>query len=273
MERWDYSRSQKKISKGQRVVIVHAGSESGFVPNALLTFKAGTKSGDYHDNMNYDNYKKWVSTQLRPNLPPNSVVVVDNASYHNKVEDVAPISTSKKSEMQSWLNERNIKYTATMLKPQLYKLILANKENFRKYEVDRILREENHTVLRLPPYHPDLNPIEMIWAQIKGHVAKKNVTWNINTVMELVNQKVNSMGEEDWGAVCRKVKKIEEEYKKNDIVIDALTDELIIHVSDNDSDSDSEESSESSEEDSPMDINVPSTSRSESFIEGVRPLQ
>lgn len=34
---------KKPISKGQRVVIVHAGSEAGFVHNALLTFKSGTK--------------------------------------------------------------------------------------------------------------------------------------------------------------------------------------------------------------------------------------
>ena len=37
---------KKKISKGQRIVIVHAGSDAGFVPHALLMFKAGTKSGD-----------------------------------------------------------------------------------------------------------------------------------------------------------------------------------------------------------------------------------
>ena len=29
------------ISKGQRVIIVHAGSENGFIPNALLMFKSG----------------------------------------------------------------------------------------------------------------------------------------------------------------------------------------------------------------------------------------
>lgn len=83
---------KQPISKGQRVVIVHAGSETGFVPNALLTFKAGSKSGDYHDNMNFENYEKWLRTQLIPNLPPGSVVVVDNASYHNKQYDIAPTS-------------------------------------------------------------------------------------------------------------------------------------------------------------------------------------
>ncbi|KAL4710668.1 hypothetical protein ACJJTC_003304 [Scirpophaga incertulas] len=66
---------KKPISKGQRIVIVHAGSEAGFIPNALLLFKAGTKSGDFHDNMNYDNYTKWLRSQLIPNLPPNAVLV------------------------------------------------------------------------------------------------------------------------------------------------------------------------------------------------------
>ncbi|KAH9639654.1 hypothetical protein HF086_009107, partial [Spodoptera exigua] len=64
---------KKPVSKGQRLAIVHAGSEAGFVPNALLLFKAGAKSEDYHDNMNFENYTKWLRTQLIPNLPPNSV--------------------------------------------------------------------------------------------------------------------------------------------------------------------------------------------------------
>ncbi|CAK1591467.1 unnamed protein product, partial [Parnassius mnemosyne] len=202
---------KKKISKGQKVVIVHAGSEVGFVPNALLMFKAGTKTGDYHDNMNYENYEKWIKNQLVPNLPANSVVVVDNA-YHNKQEDPAPTSNSRKADMQSWLREKNIEFEETMLKPQLYKLIAKNKERFKKFNIDKILKENNHLVLRLPPYHPDLNPIEMAWAAIKQYVAKKNVNRNVNSVMELVQQKVNEMGENEWGALCRKVIKIEEEY-------------------------------------------------------------
>ncbi|GBP09584.1 hypothetical protein EVAR_68069_1 [Eumeta japonica] len=59
---------KKPLSKGNRLVIVHAGGEAGFVPNALLTFKAGTKSDDYHDNMNSENYERWLRTKLIPNL-------------------------------------------------------------------------------------------------------------------------------------------------------------------------------------------------------------
>lgn len=102
---------------------MHAGSEVGFVPNALLLFKAGTKSGDFHDNMNYENYTKWLRSELIPNLPPNAVLVIDNASYHNKQYDPAPTSNAKKADMQRWLAEKDIPYEESMLKPQLHKLI------------------------------------------------------------------------------------------------------------------------------------------------------
>ncbi|XP_063366259.1 uncharacterized protein LOC134654713 [Cydia amplana] len=42
----------EKISSGKRHIIVHAGSEQGFVPNALLVFSTKSKAADYHDDMN-----------------------------------------------------------------------------------------------------------------------------------------------------------------------------------------------------------------------------
>jgi hypothetical protein len=75
------------ISKGRRLITVHAGGEMGFVPNAMLIFKSGCKSknSDYHDDMNAENNERWLKENLIPNLPQNSVVVTDNASYHNVV--------------------------------------------------------------------------------------------------------------------------------------------------------------------------------------------
>ncbi|XP_072940847.1 uncharacterized protein [Epargyreus clarus] len=241
---------KKKKSKGQRVIIVHAGSRAGFVPNALLLFKAGTKSGDYQDKMNFQNYEKWLKTQLIPNLPPRSVVVVDNASYHNKKEDHCPASNGLKSDMQAWLREKGISFSPEMLKPQLYKLILLNKEKNIKFNMDHMLEEYGHTVLRLPPYHSDLNPIEMAWLAIKGYVANKNINWNINKVMDLIREKCDMMGEPEWMELCAKVESIEDEYRTSDHVIDALTDEIIIRVSENESESETEEETESSEDDS-----------------------
>lgn len=52
------------ISKGRRLIVVHAGGSDWFIRNALLIFKSGCISGTYHDDMNYQNFSKWVETQL-----------------------------------------------------------------------------------------------------------------------------------------------------------------------------------------------------------------
>lgn len=61
-------------------------------------------------------------------------------------------------EISQWLRDKAIQFT-DMLKVELYNLIKMHKPTFEIYEVDKILQEEGHTVLRLPPYHPDLYPI------------------------------------------------------------------------------------------------------------------
>ena len=65
------------------MIVVHAGGSDGFIPGDLLTFKSGCSTGDYHNDMNADNFTRWLREQLIPNLPDKSVVVLDNAAYHN----------------------------------------------------------------------------------------------------------------------------------------------------------------------------------------------
>jgi len=65
------------------MIVLHAGGDRGFVPGADLLFKAKSASGDYHDEMNHINFVKWLQEKLIPGLPANSVVVMDNAAYHN----------------------------------------------------------------------------------------------------------------------------------------------------------------------------------------------
>lgn len=68
------SKMVTNISKGKRYVIVHAGSESGFVDNAFLIFGSKSKSADYHDDMNSTNFSKWVQEKLLPNLNKPSII-------------------------------------------------------------------------------------------------------------------------------------------------------------------------------------------------------
>ena len=69
-------------------------------------------------------FNQWVLQDLIPKLPPESVVVLDNATFHKGKEMI------------------------------------------------NALESLGHTVLYLPPYSPDLNPIEKKWAQAKSHRRK-----------------------------------------------------------------------------------------------------
>jgi transposase len=71
-------------------------------------------------NINTDVFTSWVKQDLLPKLPPSSIVVMDNASFH------------KGREMQD------------------------------------VLHHAGHTLMYLPPYSPDLNPIEKKWAHVKS---------------------------------------------------------------------------------------------------------
>jgi len=47
-----------------------------------------------------------------------------------------------------------------------------------------------HEVIRLPPYHCQYNPIELIWAQVKGEVVTKNSTFKIADVEKLMHEAI-----------------------------------------------------------------------------------
>ena len=113
----------KPSGKGQRLIMVNAITEEGWIPNAKLVLSAVQSTGDYHGQMNYNNFSKWFSAQLLPNIPPQSLIFMDNAKYHNLyVEDAFPISKTLKVELQQWLKSHHPdEYDDDMLKPELSK--------------------------------------------------------------------------------------------------------------------------------------------------------
>lgn len=218
------------ISKGDRLIIIHAGGEKGFVPNALSTWKATSHTGDYHDNVNQDMFMKWIKEKLIPNLEPRSVLVIDNAPYHNVQLDKAPTSKSRKQDMKYWLSKNNIPFSDDMFVPELYKLITLHKPQFCRYLLDETVQTEGHNILRLPPYHPDLNPIELIWADVKSYIARKNTSFNFSEVQKIAEEKIASMGPEDWLRKCEHAKKVEDEYLMNERGIDNIVESFIISL-------------------------------------------
>ncbi|KAJ4451636.1 hypothetical protein ANN_03105 [Periplaneta americana] len=147
--------------------------------------------------------------QIRTTREINSVIVMDNASYHSVELNKAPVSSTKK-EMQAWLRYHNIPYDPCYTKPVLYDIVKRSKDRFRTYEIDTVAVQHGHTVLRLPPYHCDFNPIELIWAQVKSDVAKHNTDFKISKTKELFEAALGKITPENWNSACEHVRYIED---------------------------------------------------------------
>lgn len=213
------------FSKGDRMIIVHAGNKNGFIPGASLVFKAKSSSGDYHNEMNFDNFVKWLEERLIPNLPERSVLILDNAAYHNVQIDKCPTQSTRKLDIQQWLDRHGIQYSTGLLKAELLQLCKLNKPA-PTFRVDQLLKDNGHSALRLPPYHADLNPIEMIWSNLKGYIGRRNLKFKMTDVQTLIQEGLESIGEKELLDCCNHVETVEQEYWKRDIAVEAEIEKL-----------------------------------------------
>ncbi|KAL4091320.1 hypothetical protein QTP88_026023 [Uroleucon formosanum] len=62
--------------KGKRLIVLHIGSEDGFLPGGLLCFESKKNTSDYHNEMNGDTFREWMEGIL-PLLQPNSEVMLN----------------------------------------------------------------------------------------------------------------------------------------------------------------------------------------------------
>uniref|UniRef100_A0A0B7BGD8 Tc1-like transposase DDE domain-containing protein n=1 Tax=Arion vulgaris TaxID=1028688 RepID=A0A0B7BGD8_9EUPU len=149
--------------------------------------------------MNACIFRDWLENTVLPILDKPSCIVMDNASYHNVValEDKIPISSSTKEEMKTWLVKENVNFDNNCLKPELLQIVRQTKR-MKVYQIDKIILEHGHTSLRLPPYHPQLNPIELVWAKVKGRVAEKNTTFKMCDVQNLTREAISTINKKYW---------------------------------------------------------------------------
>jgi hypothetical protein len=112
-------------------------------------------------------------------------------------------------------------------KEQLYEIIKAYKPKYKTFLVHEIMAANGHTVLRLPPYHPDLNPIEFIWVDLKQWVGANNTTSRTNDVKHLCEKRSEKTGEDKWISVCEHVDELEKQYCEREGITDERIESMI----------------------------------------------
>ena len=92
-------------------------------------------------------------------------------------------------------------------------------EKYSSKVVDEIAMRAEHTVIRLPLYHCELNPIEFAWAAEKNFVAKENSEMKLDSVEKLFRNKRNDLPREFWENCVEHVKKVGQSYRESDKIL------------------------------------------------------
>lgn len=180
--------------KGERMVLLTGITEEEGMLNGLqtlLTFKAKQRTGDYHKNMDNDRFCEWLEDQLFPALRElgfEAIIVMDNASYHLNPApgSIVPSSWTNKAAAYSFLDAHDIKHrkgraphgdNLDELKEIAHTWLKKNaKEKGIVYNISGVgalCRPLGHHILLTPQYHPELQPIEELWRDVKMYVGRK----------------------------------------------------------------------------------------------------
>jgi transposase len=233
--------------KGSRLIVLDAGMRDvGLIPDVGLIFLSNTNSGDYHDEMNHEHFKDWWENTFLPALPNPTTIVMDNAPYHTVMtpESRAPTTATKKEDMLVWLRGKGVVVTPDLTKAELLQHVRINRPK-KEYIVDQLAMLHGHEVLRLPPKHCELNPIELIWGQMKDFVARNNTKFTTAGVQALFQQAKENVTPEIWNKCDDHViTQVEDVFWKIDAVQDNEVDRVIVQLDSDEEDEDEDDEDE-----------------------------
>lgn len=202
--------------KGKQIMICHIGSDNGFVPGGLLCFESKKES---QDEMNGGCFRDWLESVL-PRLKDNAVIVMDNAPYHSVLKEKRPNKNWSKDDIIWWLQNKGEIIETPIVMAELIDIVDRIKPPFSTYA---IYGDHNKTILRLPPYHCELNPLEMAWSVVKNHIKTNISTFKLDNIRNLLVEGTNKVTSDKWKMFIKHV--IEEENKLSSI--DFIIDELM----------------------------------------------
>ena len=162
----------------------------GVVEKSVWSFSPQQKKmhkGNYHKVFNSANFLQWWRDQLLPNLHQPSLVIMDNAKYHCTWPEDVPKLRAKKQVFAEYLQSRNIPVANTDTVEILKGKVMAQRSK-EKFQCELLAEAKGHKVLFTPPCHSDLQPIELLWAKLKGNIGQK---YDSSTTMTVLKQRLD----------------------------------------------------------------------------------
>lgn len=217
------------------LIILHATRTTGFIEEALLIFKV-SQLAEYDHRMNCTIFEQWLTEMVLPNIPENSVIVLDNSPYSSVELNKAPTENATKVAMKEWLERNNISFGPEMYKSELFDLIKKYKNHEKTYHIDELLKIKGFKVLRLPPYTFELNPAEFAWDKVEKKSRVKNVTGLTESDLQIaIVEGMNSITTSEWNHFHSNVIKIENDYWNTDEAMETKMEKYTVNFLDSES--------------------------------------
>lgn len=214
---------ERPSGKGRRWCFIHAMSLSGLLRECSMVFEGKKSTGDYHGSFNFEVFHKWFHNQLIPNLPEKSCIVMDRATYHMVPEERLILGEMRKVEIQQWLTKHHIIWEEHWLKPKLLDTLAKSID--RTPVVQKDARQKGHQLLILPVHHPELNPIELVWAVVKNQCAKKlRNGLSFKEVLANLQDAFDNFPEQTCQSIYEHVREIEGKFWEVDLELDQIED-------------------------------------------------
>ncbi|KAJ0403396.1 hypothetical protein ATCC90586_005340 [Pythium insidiosum] len=225
----------RRSGRGARYVIVGAGYvrtangelEADWVTDSFTHWETAKKGvgADYNGNFNAEVFEKWFTKlciNLRDRFGPCRIHM-DGASYHKRRTNPVPTGKSMKAHIIEWLIAQCIPYQTGMKKSQLLEIVHLYKPS-PVYASVVIAGEHGHEILFTPPYHPDLQPIELVWGAIKNRITIRPET-NMKAHGERILAEKAAIETKVWLGAYIKVQAAEVVYHEMDDEVLASDDE------------------------------------------------
>ncbi|CAI6372173.1 unnamed protein product [Macrosiphum euphorbiae] len=109
-----------------------------------------------------------------------------------------------------------------MVITELLEIVNRIKPMHDKYAIDELVKTHNRTILRLPPYHCELNPIELAWSSVKNHVKMNNTTYKLSDVKQLLMEGIEKVDDTMWKNFISHTTSVEDKFYEVDFLIDEV---------------------------------------------------
>ena len=109
--------------------------------------------------------------------------------------------------MQEWLTRKRIPFSDEDLKMDLFAKIQLSVPNRKLYATNEAANACGLIVLRSPVAHCEVNPIELVWADVKRYLKVDNKTFKLSVLEQLVPNALQFVTPEMWAKHCQLVQK------------------------------------------------------------------